>query len=143
MEPFPPIELKDAFLGPQVEINELPTQNPSTLRRANTVAPGTIKRNLELKAARERTATGVRAKDSHELLGKLQRSQTHRPLVPRPPGRKAGHFTVRSVGQNGKIFLRYTHTQSNISLYRCVTYAHLLSDQLPIHPKAHSLLPSL
>jgi hypothetical protein len=103
MEPFSPIEpFKDAFLGPQVEINEL----PSNLRRANTVAPGTIKRNLELKAARERTATGVPVKGSHELLGKLQRSQTHRPLVARPPGRKAGHFTVRSVGQNGKIFLR-------------------------------------
>ncbi|CAG8013418.1 unnamed protein product [Penicillium olsonii] len=93
MEPFPPIDPPfNAFLGPQVEIN---------LRRANTVSPGNIKRNLELKAARDRT--GVRAKDPE---GKLQRSQTHRPLVARPPGRKVGHFTVRSVGQNGKIFLR-------------------------------------
>jgi hypothetical protein len=125
MEPFPPPthpEFKDAFLGPQVQINELSAsnrmpsgpQNPiSNLRRANTVAQGgNVKRNLELKAARERTATGINAKDSHELLrqNKLQRSQTHRgPLEARPPGRKAGHFTVRSVGQNGKIFLRYTN----------------------------------
>ncbi|OQD72281.1 hypothetical protein PENPOL_c001G03349 [Penicillium polonicum] len=124
MEPFPPpidpSEFKDAFLGPQVQINELrPSnrmssggpQNPiSNLRRVNTVAQGSnVKRNLELKAARERTATGINAKDSHELLrqNKLQRSQTHRgPLEARSPGRKAGHFTVRSVGQNGKIFLR-------------------------------------
>lgn len=127
MEPFPPpidpSEFKDAFLGPQVQINELPPsnrmssggpQNPiSNLRRVNTVAQGSnVKRNLELKAARERTATGINAKDSHELLrqNKLQRSQTHRgPLEARSPGRKAGHFTVRSVGQNGKIFLRYTN----------------------------------
>ncbi|CAG8145497.1 unnamed protein product [Penicillium salamii] len=96
MEPFPSIDPPfNAFLGPQVEINE------GNLRRANTVSPGNIKRNLELKAAREKTA-GVRAKDPE---GKLQRSQTHRPLVARPP-RKVGHFTVRSVGQNGKIFLR-------------------------------------
>ena len=98
MEPFPPIDPPfNAFLGPQVEIG---------LRRANTVSPGNIKRNLELKAARERNATGPRAKEPE---GKLQRSQTHRPLVARPPGRKVGHFTVRSVGQNGKIFLRYTN----------------------------------
>jgi hypothetical protein len=109
MEPFPPVEFKDAFLGPQVEINEVGTP----LRRANTVTPGAIKKTLELKAIRERTATGVRAEGSHELLGKLQRSQTQtlRPQVARPPGRKAGHFTVRSVGQNGKIFLRYGLTQ--------------------------------
>ncbi|KAK4864440.1 hypothetical protein LT330_009703 [Penicillium expansum] len=124
MEPFPPPtdppEFKDAFLGPQVQINELSASNRmssggpqipiSNLRRANTVAQGSnVKRNLELKAARERTATGIIAKDSHELLrqNKLQRSQTHRgPLEARSPGRKAGHFTVRSVGQNGKIFLR-------------------------------------
>lgn len=127
MEPFPPPtdppEFKDAFLGPQVQINELSASNRmssggpqipiSNLRRANTVAQGSnVKRNLELKAARERTATGITAKDSHELLrqNKLQRSQTHRgPLEARSPGRKAGHFTVRSVGQNGKIFLRYTN----------------------------------
>ncbi|KAJ5499848.1 Guanine-nucleotide dissociation stimulator CDC25 [Penicillium expansum] len=127
MEPFPPPtdppEFKDAFLGPQVQINELSASNRmssggpqipiSNLRRANTVAQGNnVKRNLELKAARERTATGITAKDSHELLrqNKLQRSQTHRgPLEARSPGRKAGHFTVRSVGQNGKIFLRYTN----------------------------------
>ncbi|KGO71845.1 Guanine-nucleotide dissociation stimulator CDC25 [Penicillium italicum] len=115
MEPSPPpidpSEFKDAFLGPQVQINELSAsnrmssggpQNPiSNLRRANTVAQGSnVKRNLELKAARE---------DSHELLRqkKLQRSKTHRgPLEACSPGRKAGHFTVKSVGQNGKIFLR-------------------------------------
>ena len=116
MEPFPPVDplFKEAYLGPQVQINELPLsrpgpQNASNLRRANTVAQGgnIIKRNLELKAAREKTA-GLRAKDSHEILRhQLQRSQTHRgPLEARPPGRKAGHFTVGSVGQNGKIFLR-------------------------------------
>ncbi|KAJ6081906.1 hypothetical protein N7499_006780 [Penicillium canescens] len=116
MEPFPPADLlfKEAYLGPQVHINELPLnrpgpQNASNLRRANTVAQGgnIIKRNLELKAAREKTA-GLRAKDSHEILRhQLQRSQTTRgPLEARPPGRKAGHFTVGSVGQNGKIFLR-------------------------------------
>ncbi|KAJ5163515.1 uncharacterized protein N7500_005345 [Penicillium coprophilum] len=115
MEPFPH-EFKDAFLGPQVQINELSASNRmssgptiSNLRRANTVAQsGNIKRNLELKATRER-ATGINTKDSHELLrqNNLQRSQTHRgPLEARSPGRKAGHFTVRSVGQNGKIFLR-------------------------------------
>ncbi|KAJ5384604.1 Guanine-nucleotide dissociation stimulator CDC25 [Penicillium concentricum] len=115
MESFPPDpEFKDAFLGPQVQINELPASNRmssgppiSTLRRANTVAQGGLKRNLELKATRERA--GINAKDSHELLrqNNLQRSQTHRgPLEARSPGRKAGHFTVRSVGQNGKIFLR-------------------------------------
>ncbi|KXG46959.1 Guanine-nucleotide dissociation stimulator CDC25 [Penicillium griseofulvum] len=113
MEPFPPdpSEFK-AFLGPQVQINELPNRSGgpsiSNLRRANTVAQvGNVKRNLELKAAHERT--GINAKDSHELLrqNNLQRSQTHRgPLEARSPGRKAGHFTVRSVGQNGKIFLR-------------------------------------
>ncbi|EKV07317.1 Guanine nucleotide exchange factor, putative [Penicillium digitatum Pd1] len=117
MEPFPPIdppEFKDAFLGPQVQINELPASNSmssgvpqdpiSNLRHANTVAQGSnVKRNLELKAAREKTATEINAKDSHELL----RSQTHLgPLEARSPGRKVGHFTVRSVGQNGQIFLR-------------------------------------
>ncbi|CAI7597849.1 unnamed protein product [Penicillium glandicola] len=126
MEPFPPIdsEFKDAFLGPQVQINELstnrmssggPQKQISTLRRANTVGQGNVKRNLELKAARERTATGINAKDSHELLrqNNLQRSQTHRgPLEARSPGRKVGHFTVRSVGQNGKIFLRPIANQS-------------------------------
>lgn len=138
MEPFPPpvdpSEFKDAFLGPQVQINELPAsnqmssggpQNPiPNLRRANTVAQtGNVKRNLELKAARERTATGISAKDSHEPIrqNKLQRSQTHRgPLEARSPGRKAGHFTVRSVGQNGKIFLRYTN-QSIIPRARSYT----------------------
>lgn len=85
----------------------------SNLRRANTIAQGgsILKRHLGLKATRDRTATTlVCAKDSHELLRQntLQRSQTHRgPLEARPPGRKAGHFTVGSVGQNGKIFLRY------------------------------------
>ncbi|KAJ5550967.1 Guanine-nucleotide dissociation stimulator CDC25 [Penicillium sp. DV-2018c] len=120
MEPFPPPvespQFKDALLGPQVQINELPASSRilnglnTSLRRANTVAQGgNIKRNLELKAARDRTETGIYAKNSHEPLRQsdLQRSQTHRgPLEARPPGRKAGHFTVRSVGQNGKIFLR-------------------------------------
>ena len=105
---------------PRVRINELPAiRSPpnatSNLRRANTVAQGgnLIKRNLEQKTTRDRTnTTGLRAKDSHELLqkGPLQRSQTqaHRsPLEARPSPRKAGHFTVGSVGQNGKIFLRY------------------------------------
>ncbi|KAJ5594767.1 uncharacterized protein N7459_000975 [Penicillium hispanicum] len=117
----PPACSKD-LSEPQVQINEFPTLNQtrsgeppnatSNLRRANTVAQGgnIIKRNLELKAAKERTAaSGLRAMDSHELLRKapLQRSQTHRgPLEARPAGRKAGHFTVGSVGQNGKIFLR-------------------------------------
>lgn len=128
MEPFPasidsPPHTKEKAREPRVQVDELPgldrirsreTPNAiSTLRRANTVAQGAniIKRNLELKATRERTATtGIRAKDSHELLRKapLLRSQTHRgPLEARPAPRKAGHFTVGSVGQNGKIFLRY------------------------------------
>ncbi|KAJ5601686.1 hypothetical protein N7510_011220 [Penicillium lagena] len=82
------------------------------LRRANTVAQGgnPIRRNQELKAKRERTApTVVRARDSKGRLRKdaLQRSQTQRDPRPAPPsGRRAGHFTVGSVGQNGKIFLR-------------------------------------
>lgn len=124
MEPVPaPVEpsvrSKDGS-EPRVQVNELPLDRtrsgghaPSNLRRANTVAQGgnIIKRNLELKATRDRTATtGLRAKESHELLQEtpLQRSQTHRgPLEARPAPRKAGHFTVGSVGQNGKIFLRY------------------------------------
>lgn len=127
MEPFPttvePSVISKDAAEPQVRINELPALDrmrsggapnaTSNLRRANTVSQGgnIIKRNLELKATRDRTATTVlRAKDSHELLRKapLQRSQTHRgPLEARPAPRKAGHFTVGSVGQNGKIFLRY------------------------------------
>ena len=131
MEPFPSTLDRPAHAKhpsePQVRINELPSPTQTrgvgpkstNLRRANTVAQGSlIKRNLELKTNRDRTATtgttpatGLRAKDSHELLRKdppLQRSQTHRgPLEARPAGRKAGHFTVGSVGQNGKIFLRY------------------------------------
>ncbi|KAJ5674072.1 hypothetical protein N7462_009511 [Penicillium macrosclerotiorum] len=128
MEPFPSAidssaPSRDKSGEPQVRIDELPVSmqtrggappnNMTHLRRANTVAQSgnLIKRNRELKATRERTATtpsGLRAKDSHELLRKapLQRSQTHRgPLEARPAGRKAGHFTVGSVGQNGKIFL--------------------------------------
>lgn len=131
MEPFPSIDPPfNAFLGPQVEINE------GNLRRANTVSPGNIKRNLELKAAREKTA-GVRAKDPE---GKLQRSQTHRPLVARPP-RKVGHFTVRSVGQNGKIFLRYTNLLCSaiadaVSHNCSLLIYHFYSDQLPIRQRA-------
>lgn len=113
---------------PHVRIDELPALNrtrgggppkaASNLRRANTVGQSgnLLKKNLELKAARERTAPttgalGLRAKNSQDLLrnaSPLARSQTHRgPFEARPPGRKAGHFTVGSVGQNGKIFLRY------------------------------------
>ncbi|KAJ5644651.1 hypothetical protein N7507_010662 [Penicillium longicatenatum] len=134
MEPFPSTLDRTAHSkdrsGPSVRINEVPTLDrtrsaatpkaTTSLRRANTVAQGSlIKKNLERKATREKTATtgtapgvgasGLRAKDSNELLRKLplQRSQTHRgPLEARPAGRKAGHFTVGSVGQNGKIFLR-------------------------------------
>lgn len=120
-----PVQSKDPS-EPKVRIDELPALNStrsrgegpppkasSNLRRANTVAQAgnIIKRNLELKATREKTAaTGLRAKDSNELVrnSPLQRSQTHRgPLEARPAGRKMGHFTVGSVGQNGKIFLRY------------------------------------
>ncbi|KAJ5240184.1 hypothetical protein N7468_004803 [Penicillium chermesinum] len=112
---------------PHVRINELPALNrarggppqaTSNLRRANTVSQSgnLLKKNLERKATRERTAPatgplGLRVKNSQDLLRKaapLGRSQTHRgPLQARPPGRKVGHFTVGSVGQNGKIFLRY------------------------------------
>ncbi|KAJ5918766.1 Guanine-nucleotide dissociation stimulator CDC25 [Penicillium verhagenii] len=134
MEPFPASVDRPAhskgLSGSPVRIRELPVlldrtrsgASPKTtsLRRANTVAQGNlIKKSLERKATRDRTATtgtapgvgasGLRAKDSSELLRKapLQRSQTHRgPLEARPAGRKAGHFTVGSVGQNGKIFLR-------------------------------------
>ena len=132
MEPLPsaidsPVHSRDKSAESRIRIDELPAVNrtragglskntTSTLRRANTVAQSgnLIKRNLELKATRERsgTTTGIRAKDSHEMLrnAPLQRSKTqiHRtPLESRPAGRKAGHFTVGSVGQNGKIFLRY------------------------------------
>jgi hypothetical protein len=132
MEPLPsaidsPTHSRDKSAGSQIRIEELPAVNrprhgglsndaTSSLRRANTVAQSgnLIKRNLELKATRERTGmtTRIRAKDSHEVLrnAPLQRSKTqiHRsPLEARPATRKAGHFTVGSVGQNGKIFLRY------------------------------------
>ncbi|KAJ5103362.1 hypothetical protein N7532_003891 [Penicillium argentinense] len=156
MEPFPanvdhPLHSKNKAGEPQVQIDELPTLNrtriggtpdaTSTLRRANTVAQGgnIIKRNLELKALRDRTATtGVRAKDSHELLRKtpLQRSQTHRgPLEARPAPRKAGHFTVGSVGQNGKIFLRVTRISEMIPrggpVRSCLNYAPVGSRRFP------------
>jgi hypothetical protein len=149
MEPFPSTLDRTAHSkdrsGPSVRINEVPTLDrtrsaatpkaTTPLRRANTVAQGSlIKKNLERKATRERTATtgtalgvgasGLRAKDSNELLRKLplQRSQTHRgPLEARPAGRKAGHFTVGSVGQNGKIFLRYDRYFVRISnLYTAI-----------------------
>jgi hypothetical protein len=109
--------------SPRARVDELTALNQtrsgeaqhatSKLRRANTVAQGgnPTRRNLELKAKRKRTATTVvRSRDSKERLRKdaLQRSQTHRDPRPGPPsGRRAGHFTVGSVGQNGKIFLRY------------------------------------
>lgn len=121
-----PAHSRDKSAESQIRIDELPalnrtrhgglSNNVTSLRRANTVAQSgnLIKRNLELKATRERTGmtTGLRAKDSQEMLrnAPLQRSKTqiHRPpLEARPAGRKAGHFTVGSVGQNGKIFLRY------------------------------------
>lgn len=140
MEPFPlAVELSmpsKETSEPRVRINELAAVGSSpnatsNLRRANTVAQGgnLIKRNFELKATRDRTnTTGLRAKDSHELLrkGPLQRSQTqaHRgPLEARPAPRKAGHFTVGSVGQNGKIFLRYDCDISSVTLASRV--AHL------------------
>ncbi|CDM33859.1 hypothetical protein CBS147339_7734 [Penicillium roqueforti] len=156
MEPFPPpvdpSEFKDAFLGPQVQINELPAsnqmssggpQNPiPNLRRANTVAQtGNVKRNLELKAARERTATGISAKDSHEPIrqNKLQRSQTHRgPLEARSPGRKAGHFTVRSVGQNGKIFLRPIANPPQTSPQLASFSPVDTSKSSPLQPQCHA-----
>lgn len=132
MEPFPatfdrPMHSKQPS-EPHVRIDELPALNrtrggppraAANLRRANTVAQSgsLLKKNLELKATRDRTATAtgaldIRAKNSQDQLrhaSPLARSQTHRgPLeAARPPGRKAGHFTVGSVGQNGKIFLRY------------------------------------
>lgn len=126
MEPFPStvessMQYKDGS-EPRVQINELPPvgsspfpNSNSNLRRANTVAQGgnLIRRNLELKTTRDRTnTTGLREKNSQDSLrkGPLQRSQTHRtPLAARAAPRKAGHFTVGSVGQNGKIFLRYNH----------------------------------
>jgi hypothetical protein len=132
MEPFPSavdptpssVLFKETSTGsPRARVDELTALDrtrsgeaqlaTSKLRRANTVAQGgsPIRRNLELKAKRERTATTVvRSRDSKERLRKdaLQRSQTHRDPRPGPPsGRRAGHFTVGSVGQNGKIFLRY------------------------------------
>ncbi|KAI2793040.1 hypothetical protein POX_b03087 [Penicillium oxalicum] len=110
----------------QIRIEEVPSadgvrsrglaaKTTSPLRRANTVAQTghVLKRNLELKATRDKTAlaSALRAKDSHEVLrnASIQRSQTqaHRsPREGRAAGRRAGHFTVGSVGQNGKIFLR-------------------------------------
>jgi hypothetical protein len=134
MEPFPsPVDptpssvlFKETSTGsPGARVDELTALNrtrsgeaqlaTSNLRRANTVAQGgnLIRRNLELKATRNRNATtGTRPRGSKERLRKdaLQRSQTHRdPRPGPPPGRKAGHFTVGSVGQNGKIFLRYDY----------------------------------
>lgn len=103
MESFSPDPPFTTFQAPQAELNE-PGKIILNLRRANTVAPGgNIKRNLGLKAAREKTAGRVQ-ESQVSVPGKLQRSQTHR-AAPHPP-RKVGHFTVRSVGQNGKIFLR-------------------------------------
>ncbi|KAJ5727577.1 Guanine-nucleotide dissociation stimulator CDC25 [Penicillium malachiteum] len=164
MEPFPapidrPTHSKN-LSGTQVRVDEVPspkqtrggTEPKINLRRANTVAQGSaIKRNLELKANRERTATtgiapgvgGLRAKDSHELLRKnppLQRSQTHRgPLEARPVARKAGHFTVGSVGQNGKIFLRpiANSSQKNPSIVPFSSIDQVTTDRLQPQRTAH------
>ena len=89
----------------------------SHLRRVNTVAQegGNIsKNNLESSAVdREKPAevSQLRTRDSHELLQKplsLKRSLTQRGPRDAPANSRGGsHFTVGSVGQNGKIFLRY------------------------------------
>lgn len=89
----------------------------SNLRRANTVAQGggnISKNNLESSAVdKEKPAevSQLRTRDSHELLQKplsLKRSLTQRgPRDALVNGRGGSHFTVGSVGQNGKIFLRY------------------------------------
>ncbi|BCR84827.1 mitotic regulator LTE1 [Aspergillus chevalieri] len=88
----------------------------SNLRRANTVAQGggnISKNNLESSAVdKEKPAevSQLRTRDSHELLQKplsLKRSLTQRgPRDALVNGRGGSHFTVGSVGQNGKIFLR-------------------------------------
>ncbi|KAF7715644.1 Uncharacterized protein PECH_001281 [Penicillium ucsense] len=111
------IRIEELPSGDHVHVRSRSLANKATspLRRANTVAQTghALKRHLELKATREKTAiaSGIRAKDSHEVLrnAAIQRSKTqaHRtPLEGRAAGRKVGHFTVGSVGQNGKIFLR-------------------------------------
>lgn len=90
----------------------------SILRRANTVAQGGgnifKKDNLESSGVAKEKPTEVshlRTRDSHELLHKslsLKRSLTQRGPQDAPAnGRGGNHFTVGSVGQNGKIFLRY------------------------------------
>ncbi|KAJ5684185.1 uncharacterized protein N7477_000530 [Penicillium maclennaniae] len=158
MEPVPAI-VEPSILSkddsePQVHVNELPLvktrsgHTPNNLRRANTVAQGgnIIKRNLELKATRDRTATattGLRAKDSHELLRQapLQRSQTHRgPLEARPAPRRAGHFTVGSVGQNGKIFLRpiANPPQKGTPIVPFSSVDQVMSDRLQPPKRPHS-----
>lgn len=96
------------------------TESPiaiSNLRRANTVAQGggnISKNNLESSAAASEKPAEVsqlRSRDSHELLQKSlspKRSLTQRGPRDAPAnGRGGSHFTVGSVGQNGKIFLRY------------------------------------
>lgn len=74
--------------------------------------------NEGLARARAPTADSpLRTRGSHELLQQqqqsslsLKRSLTQRGPRDAPPasgGRSRNHFTVGSVGQNGKIFLRY------------------------------------
>lgn len=74
--------------------------------------------NEGLAPARTPTADSpLRTRGSHELLQQqqqsslsLKRSLTQRGPRDAPPasgGRSRNHFTVGSVGQNGKIFLRY------------------------------------
>ncbi|KAJ5887913.1 hypothetical protein N7495_007954 [Penicillium taxi] len=138
MEPFPATDSPGHTKTQETRTTDLPLyqarsreiqQNLAKVRRANTVAQGgDISRILELKelkARRGRTnSTGIRAKDNQEPLRKhslqsLQRSHTHRAQpTAGPAGRKAGHFTVGSVGQNGKIFLRpiANPSQTDISI---------------------------
>ncbi|EYE94246.1 mitotic regulator LTE1 [Aspergillus ruber CBS 135680] len=88
----------------------------SNLRRANTVAQGggnISKINLESPAVASEKLVEVsqlRSRDSHELLQKSlspKRSLTQRgPREAPANGRGGSHFTVGSVGQNGRIFLR-------------------------------------
>ena len=98
---------------------------PSSLRRAHTVAPGgrrnVVANNLEEEdnetpapALAPAASSPLRSRGSHELLQQPQSSLSlKRSLTQRGPrdapasGRNRTHFTVGSVGQNGKIFLRY------------------------------------
>ncbi|KAE8355163.1 hypothetical protein BDV28DRAFT_129423, partial [Aspergillus coremiiformis] len=83
------------------------------LRRANTVAQGRNvgeKAKVGSKTAREKITTSfLRVKDSHEVLRKRSSKLLNALSLPRDNSagvREPNHFTVGSVGQNGKIFLR-------------------------------------